>query len=126
MHCPKCQFQNEENAQFCRNCGTNLHAPQVQQNQGNDNSSTLLLVYILVAFFVVIVQFVIQRTFSMSYWETPWKYVRGIIGLISGFSIILPALAIKNRQLKIIGIILAALLALYHAYANIAFTFLSY
>jgi hypothetical protein len=125
MYCPKCQSQNEESAQFCRTCGANLRYPQVE-NQSNDVSSTLLLVYILIAFFATVIQLVIQRALSISCWESPWKYVMGLIWIISNISFILPALAIKNKSLKIIGIIFAAILVIYHAYGNIEFLMRSY
>jgi len=120
MYCPNCQSQNEENAQFCRNCGSNLwYTPDLKQD--ND---VLLLVYILIAFFAAVVQFVIQRVFSISYFgKSPWIYVMGLIWIISNISLILPALAIKNKSLKIIGIIFAAIIIIYHAYGNIEFMF---
>jgi len=125
MYCQKCQTQNEESAQFCRNCGANLRYTQSETKTGNDVSSTLLLVYILIAFFGAIVSFVITK-FIGSYWEGSWRYVMGIIWLISNISLILPALAIKNKSLKIIGIIFAAIVIIYHAYGNIEFMLGSY
>jgi hypothetical protein len=121
MYCQKCQTQNEESAQFCRNCGANLRYTQTETKTGNDVSSTLLLVYILITFFAAVVQLVIQRVFSIPYWEGGWKYVMGLIWLISNISLILPALAIKNKSLKIIGIIFAAIVIIYHVYGNIEF-----
>jgi hypothetical protein len=59
-------------------------------------------------------------------WEAPWKYVMGLIGIISNIRMILPALAIKNKSLKIIGIIFAVLMIIYHAYGNIEFMLRSY
>jgi hypothetical protein len=120
MYCPNCQSQNKENAQFCRNCGSNLwYTPDLKQD--ND---VLLLVYILIAFFAAVVQFVIQRIFSISYFgKSPWIYVMGLIWIISNISLILPALAIKNKSLKIIGIIFAAIIIIYHIYGNIEFMF---
>lgn len=126
MYCQKCQTQNEESAQFCRNCGANLSYTQQELKTGNDVSSTLLLVYILVAFFAAIVQFLLQRAFEISYWETPWKYAMGLIWLITNISMILPALAIKNKSLKVIGIIFAALMIIYHSYGNIEFMLTGY
>jgi uncharacterized membrane protein YvbJ len=70
VYCPKCQSQNEEGAQFCKNCGTNLC---FQQEQKTDN-------------------------------------VMRISWIISNISLILTALAIKNKSLKIIEIIFAAIM----------------
>jgi hypothetical protein len=125
MYCQKCQTQNEESAQFCRNCGANLRYTQQEVKTENDVSSTLLFVYILIAFFGAIVNFTITK-FAGSYWEGSWRYVMGAIWLISNISLILPALAIKNKSLKIIGIIFAAIVIIFHAYGNIEFMLRSY
>ena len=119
MYCQKCQTQNEESAQFCRNCGANLRNTRQGLKTGNDVSSSLLFVYILIVFFAAIVQLVLQRVFPISYFESYWKYVMGSIWLISNISLILPALAIKNKSLKIIGIIFAAIIIIFHTCGNI-------
>ena len=35
MNCQKCNFQNEESAKFCRNCGEKLDCQQLQQSSVN-------------------------------------------------------------------------------------------
>ena len=125
MYCQKCQSQNEESAHFCRNCGTNLRYTQQGLNTENNVSSILLLTYILITFFVVVVQLVIQRVLEIHYWESNWKYVLGLFWLISNISLILPALAIKNKFLKIIGIIFAVIIIIYNVYGNFEFMFRS-
>ena len=123
MYCQKCQAQNEEHAQFCGNCGTNLRYTQQNLFTADNVSSALLLVYILIAFFSSVFQLIIQRALEIAYWESPWKYVMGGIWLISNVSLILPALAIKNMILKIVGIIFAVIVIIYHAYGNFEFMF---
>ncbi len=111
MYCPKCQSQNEENAQFCRNCGTNLYAPQVEAKSDN-TSSTLLFVYIAIMAISVLAQFAIQK--FVGYWyEGVWRYVQGTLWLIQNLTFILIPLSIKNKTLKIIGLVIAAVLIIY-------------
>ena len=116
MYCPKCQNQTEDGAQFCRNCGTSLrYAPE--QKQDNDASSIMLLVYILILFINTLFQFVITEV-SEFQMET-FKYVLGLMWIISNISLFLPALAIKNKPLKIVGIIFASIWIIYHVIQNI-------
>jgi predicted amidophosphoribosyltransferase len=119
MYCPKCQSQNEENAQFCRNCGTNLHTPQVETKEDN-TSSTLLFMYIAIMAISVLAQFEIQNLVD-NWYEGVWKYVQGTLWLIQNLIFILIPLSIKNKALKIIGIVIAAILIIYWGYSNVEF-----
>ena len=117
MYCPICQNQIEDGAQFCSNCGTSLrYAPE--QKQDNNVSSIMLLAYILILFLITIIQVIIEKIFPSLY-ETSWKYVFGLLWIISNISLILPALAIKNTYLKIAGIAIASIWIFYHIYQNI-------
>jgi hypothetical protein len=124
MYCPKCQSLNEENVQFCRICGSNLHYQQVE-NQSNDVSSTLLVVFIAIAFVCQIAQFAIQSLVP-NWYSSPIKHVLGCLWIVNSISWILPALAIKNKVLKIVGIILVSLLVIYHLYSSIEFMMRGY
>ena len=117
MYCPRCQNQTEDGAQFCRNCGISLQFVP-ENKQDNNVSSIMLLAYILILFFATIIQFIIEKTFTSLY-ETPWKYIMGILWIISSISFILPALAIKNMYLKIAGIVIASIWIIYHVTQNI-------
>ena len=117
MNCPKCQNQNEETAQFCKNCGLNLHYTQ-PINNGNDTSSILLLVFILIALVSAISQFALQKL-VVHWYEGTTKYLIGSIWILQNFNLILPALAIKNKTLKIIGIVLISILIIYQGYTNL-------
>jgi hypothetical protein len=119
MYCPKCQSQNEETAKFCRNCGSNLHYSQ-EVNNSKDTSSLLLFVFILITLISEIAQFAIQKLID-NWYESPAKYVQGSLWLLQYVSFILPAIAIKNKTLKIIGIILVLMLIIYWGYSNIKF-----
>jgi hypothetical protein len=119
MYCPKCQSQNEETAQFCRNCGSNLRYSQEVSNN-NDTSSLLLLVFILITLILNIANFAIEKLVD-NWYEGATRYVHGSLWLLGNISYILPALAIKNKTLKIIGIILVSMLIIYWGYSNIEF-----
>jgi predicted acyltransferase len=119
MNCPKCQTQNEENAQFCRNCGTNLHQV-LMSNSDNKSSDILLIVFIIVALILNIAQFSIQK-FVTDWYQSPTKYIQGGFWILQNLSFLLIAIAIKNKPLKITGIILTVLLISYWLFTNIQF-----
>ena len=116
MNCPKCQTQNEESAQFCRNCGTNMH--YFPEAKTNDKTSDLLVMIFLIYMFVSeIARFTIQKL-VYSYDGTTQYIIFGI-NLIAGVSVILLGISIKNKTSKIFGIILASIYAIYIIYSNI-------
>jgi len=120
MYCLKCQNLNDESARFCGICGTNLRYTQQEIKTKNNLSSTLLLVYILIAFVAQIINLSIQ-TFLDNWYDAPIKYIIGAFWLLQNCSFILIALSIKNIILKIIGIIFASLLIIYWIYSNVIF-----
>jgi hypothetical protein len=119
MNCPECQTQNGDNAQFCKNCGIHLHMRSESKND-NNLSDTLLFIFILVGFVAVIVGFAIQK-FVPNWYESPVKYVQGAIWILNNLSFILIPIAIRNRTLKVIGLIVGILLVIYWLYSNIEF-----
>ncbi|MDR2972373.1 MAG: zinc ribbon domain-containing protein [Bacteroidales bacterium] len=123
MYCKKCQTQNEESAQFCSSCGARLDS--VQQNAKSENlvSSTLLLVYVLITFFVTVVTTVFYKVWPIQYWEFPWRYFIGSIWIVNNLIFILPALAIKKIPMKIIGIIFASIVIIIRILDNINLMF---
>lgn len=119
MNCPKCQTQNDENAQFCRNCGTNMNI--ILESKPNDRTAdTLLIIFIIIAFISGISQFAIE-TLDTNWDEGATKYLHGGFLILKNLSIILIAIAIKNKPLKITAIIITVLLVSYWLYINIVF-----
>lgn len=108
MNCPKCQTQNEGGAQFCRNCGTNLHYTQGIQ-QKKDISSILLVTYIIIVLVTVLAQDAIKGL-DAEYYKAPTIYFYAAISIVRNISYILPALAIKNKTMRVVGIIMASIL----------------
>ena len=107
MYCPNCQEQNGKDALFCKNCGTELYHPQQETN--DNTSSILLIIYLAIIMFSGIAQQLLT-TLVEDWYQTPVRFVYYVIGFISSACIILPALAIKNKTLKLIGIIMSSLL----------------
>jgi len=117
MNCPKCQTQNEEIAQFCRNCGTNIH--YFLELQTTDKTSDLLVLTFLVIMFVgSIGRYAIQQLVD-SWYEVPTKYIIGGLNLIVGISVILLVISLSNKTIKIFGLILASIYSVFILYTNI-------
>ena len=119
MYCLKCQTQNEETNNFCKNCGANLWHIH-NDKSGNDISDTFLIIFIIIAFISQITLNVMQYILP-DWYSSPVKYIIGSIWILQSISFILPALAIKNNTFKTIGIILASLYVIYGLYSNIGF-----
>lgn len=119
MNCKKCQTPNEENAQFCKNCGTNLHFCPEINNNNSKKADILILIFLIATVVIGINQFAITK-FVDHWWEEGlYKYCYAGLSIIRAFLYVLLGLAIKNKVAKIIGIILASLWATYLIYDNI-------
>lgn len=117
MNCPKCQTQNEESAQFCRNCGTNMHYfPEATNN--SKTADLLIMIFLIYMFVSEIARFTIQKLVD-NWYEGTTKYIIIGINLIAGISVILLGISIKDKTSKIFGIILASIYAIYIIYLNI-------
>ncbi len=117
MKCPNCNHENDASARFCRNCGRDLSP--TPSSDGSENSSVLLLIFISIMFCSSLIELCI-RTFVDN-----WYTIEGIYGIctllwiVRNISVILPALAIKQKPLKIAGVILAIIYAGYYVTNNI-------
>ncbi len=121
MNCSKCNTQNEGNAQFCINCGANLHHfPEATNN--SKKSDLLILIFLIYMLVSELARLLIQQ-FVDDWYGGSAKYIIIGINLIAGFSVILLGLSIKNKTSKIFGIILASIQAIYIIYSNIDWLF---
>ena len=120
MICQKCQSQNVGGSQFCGNCGTNLYYPQRTSDTQSDVSGIALMAFIAITFVCTFLQFAIQ-TLVPEWYVSPMKRVLVFLWLTQNTSFILPALAIKNTTMKIIGLILTSVLIAYWIYLNAMF-----
>ena len=91
-----------------------------KENSNSTSSDKLLITYLCIAFFVFISGFAIDKLVDNPY-EGPIKYVRSSLWILSNLSMILIPLSIKNKSLKIIGLILTIIMAIYWTYGNVEF-----
>ena len=117
MNCPKCKEENEQNARFCRNYGVNLHYI-VTSSHTNNALDILVLISISYWFIANLLTFTLQKT--ITHWNNrPVKYFQFCLDLIFGVIPILFALSIRNRGIKIVGLIIASIVSIYIIYCNI-------
>ncbi|GHT22884.1 hypothetical protein AGMMS4957_13680 [Bacteroidia bacterium] len=88
------------------------------REEANSNDSTLI-VFIIIIFVMHFVTTTIQM-FVPDWYFQPWKYVLHCFWILQPISFLLPALAIKNKGLRIVGIILIILFCIDAVNSNIA------
>ena len=120
MNCSSCNNLNEEGAKFCNNCGINLYSTPSHKNLNPKLSDILLVIFLSITFFSVVAQFAIQKLVD-NWYEGPTKYLQGLLWLLQNFIFILIPLSIKNKSLKIVGLIISIVLIMYWSYVNIDF-----
>lgn len=120
MKCTNCNTENNSGANFCKKCGLNLNKTNLTNKKDLESSSdNLLITYLCIAFITFISIRMINTFVDYRYGDSISKYVKSSIYIISNFSTILIPLAIKNKSLKIIGLILAIIVILYFTYINV-------
>ena len=56
MFCPKCGTENEDNAKFCKNCGTTFKsAPKIQKTENKKSSNNTLIIAVAAIVCVLII-----------------------------------------------------------------------
>jgi len=118
MNCQKCKTENEQNALFCKNCGTNLYSKQVSNNSRNKTMDILVFISITYWFAMDFLNLII-RNFINNWYDSPFKYFQIGTNLIYDAIPVLIALSIRVKGLKIPAIIFAGLTSLYILYTNI-------
>ena len=118
MNCQKCKTENEQNALFCKNCGTNLYSKQVSNNSRNKTMDILVFISITYWFAMDFLNLII-RNFINNWYDSPFKYFQIGTNLIYAAIPVLIALSIRVKGLKIPAIIFACLTSLYILYTNI-------
>lgn len=118
MNCPKCQNQNEENASYCRNCGSSLH--NIYNEPVKENTAGDVLILITIIFMVINrIYYVFIPKFVEEWWTT-MKIPNTILNLIWGFIPIALAIAVRNKTMKIVLLVVGGLYLIYNLYENIA------
>lgn len=117
MICPKCNHENEDGALFCRHCGSSMNP--VQNPKKSNISSVLILVWVIAVAVLNLATYCYTRFIDNWYSDARTGYV--ILMLIHNVVMILPALAIKNKVMKIVGIIVMSLMIIWWIVQNIQF-----
>ena len=120
MNCLRCNTPNEEGAKFCKNCGMDMTYTPSNENTNSKSSDTFLIIFIAIAFVSAIAQFAIQKLVD-NWYESPTKYIQASFWLLQNLSFILIPLSIKNKTLKIVGLIITAIIVIYWVYTNVKF-----
>ncbi|MBI5539560.1 MAG: zinc ribbon domain-containing protein [Bacteroidia bacterium] len=125
MICPKCFTENDNDALFCKKCGTNLNTGKPNKNSKNKIFDILLFISITY-WFVMDFLNVIIRVLVNNWYDSPFKYFQMGTNLIYAAIPIFIALSIKSKGLKIPAIIFAALISSYILYTNIEWMITEY
>ena len=91
-----------------------------KENTNSKLSDTFLIVFISIAFVCAIAQFAIQKLVD-NWYESPTKYIQGSLWLLQNLSFILIPLSMKNKNLKIVGLIITVIMVIYWVYTNVEF-----
>lgn len=116
MICPKCHHENENGSMFCRYCGASMNP--VPENESN-TSSIIIFVWIIAVGVLSIIT-TLYTKFVDNWYEGSSRMVYIGIQIIHNIVMILPVFAIKNKTLKIVGIILMAGLIIWWVFNNIS------
>lgn len=120
MNCLRCNTPNDESAKFCKNCGLDLTYIPSHESNNSKFSDTFLIIYIGIIFVSTITQFAIENLVE-NWYDSPTKYYRASLWIFQNVSFILIPLVIKNKSIKIIGVIFALIMVVYWVYLNIKY-----
>lgn len=124
MICPTCHQENADGAIFCSNCGSSMKQQQSPLNkhasiQESNLSCILLTIWVVATAVLTIAQNLYIKL--VDDWYTEGRMVYTVLSILHNLIMILPALAIKNIILKIIGIVVMSILILWWIYMNLEF-----
>jgi len=118
MNCSKCGFKNEEQANFCKQCGSPLN---IIENSSNDstsiNQNILLGIIILFSSFTTIFWFIYTRILD-DWWE--YKYIAFAINILSVLVPLVISFFIKDKVMKIICVVFSLIALGLSLYSNIS------
>lgn len=120
MNCLRCNTENEEGAKFCKNCGMDMTYTPSNENTNSKSSDTFLIIFITINFISAIACIAIAKLVD-NWYESPTKYIKASFWLLQNLSFILIPLSIKNKTLKIIGLIITAIIVVYWVNSNVEF-----
>jgi hypothetical protein len=116
MNCPKCKQENAMGTLYCKHCGSNLLQSSIATF---DQSSLFIGIYILITIGFTLIDAILPILSDSLGLELRSIHTLMSLGNILGnISFILLPLAIKDRLLKIIGIVVSIPFILYWVYTN--------
>lgn len=143
INCPDCGALVSERAPFCPKCGAPLNPAvpsqetpmaksQVQpvtpqpvapytvapKKESSNKASMLLLIFLVLKVFFNVVIILINWLDRWYVGDLTW-YMYWAIDILNGLTIFLPACAIKDKTFKIIGLIIASILAIWLTLSSI-------
>lgn len=118
MKCPTCNRENEESAKYCRYCGSPIHPAEMKDS---NTSSIILFIWIIATCVINIVSSKIWAYRGEVYYGedveydliTKLTFLFIILNIIGNLIHLLPAFAIKNKSLKIVGIIVMSIMEIW-------------
>ena len=121
MNCPKCNRENEDSALFCRYCGSSLKPVEMKES---NISNVILLIWVILTGVFNVGTYLYTTFYDNWYEDGRGFYVA--LQIMQNLIMILPSLAIKDKTLKIIGILISACLIIWWIVGNIQFAMQSY
>lgn len=120
MNCLRCNTTNLDGARICKGCGADMTFANSYANSNLSLPDIILLIYLGISLLSLIIQILINKSIIDSS-NGLMKYVIGLFWILQNLSIILLPLLINNKSIKIIGLIVASIVAITYAYGNIKF-----
>lgn len=110
MNCPNCNTENTDSAKFCIKCGSPLKHSAEITHANNNFSEQLIIIGLGINLLASLIQFSINSLLKIpqnnNWTGADWSKFLILINLIYLVGNILIPIALKNKTLKIIGIIL--------------------
>ena len=116
--CPSCKCEVSSDDTFCKHCGTNIKTgltPSVKKQ--SYLWSGILIVAWFVSHLIINGAYQVLNAIQPEY-ETH-IVISGVISCISSFLVLLPAIAVPHKVMRIVAIILAIILIIWGIISNI-------
>lgn len=124
MNCPLCKTYNEERSNYCRSCGIKLKKFQ-NPNQIFKDKEKLVFIFFIIVLVVSVSSFILSVTINV--YDAKSALFMTILDLIKYMAFFMLALSLKNKTLKIVGVIASIFLIGYTIFWNMyLFYFLPY
>ena len=128
--CPACRQVNDPDATYCKRCGCNMQTGQpvtVVPQPSNRMlwPSLLIVVWFLLLIVLTIVRQVCIVATNEWYGEPSLRIAMGIIGIIDAVILLLPAIAVPHKWLRIAAIVLALPIIIYSIINSVSAYFIS-